>query len=142
GILDLVLPSLIVPTCEYVLLRRLRRGRRPLGARLAAWVCLWVGQLAVLMLWVAIEAADWAHYWVVTGHVGLAILFGVGTTVAAIYLLVLALRVFGFGVIALGQATDDVLAARATALLPRALVMALVAGSYWFLFYVVRIPDP
>ena len=137
----LFLATLIVPTITYVAVRQTHGGPRPRAAKVAAWLCLWVGQLAAPMAGVVVVAgwvaySYWQNDWLV-----LALVYGAAMAGFAVFLFIQTLRVLHMGTLALGQATEEVIVIAARRLLPRGLVAIAVAGAYWYLLmYALPMP--
>jgi hypothetical protein len=141
-VIKLAVATLIVPTITYFAIRQTRRGPRPLAARVMSWLCLWIGQCAVPMGFIVVAMGWWGYQWWDHGHVAVALVYGAGMAALAGLLFALSLRVFRIGTLALGQATEDAIAATARRMLPWCIAAMLLAIGFWYVLLSDHLPIP
>lgn len=125
-----VLGSLVLPTLAYVVLRRVRPGDRPKAAKVMAWLCMWIGQLAIPLVLTVMQCVDFTARWWRMGAHAAAILYGIVMGFVAIVAGALAGQTFALGPLVLSQQMEQVVAGRALPLSNRALLAFVICVFY------------
>lgn len=129
----LLAATCVIPTLVLLVLR-LRRGApdRPLAAKIAAWLAMWVGQLAVPVIGSASFCAACARDWWLRAPLA-ALVYGIGMALICIWVASIAASVFALGARLLMPDSDRACAERAKQLWPRALMALLAVVLFTFM---------
>jgi hypothetical protein len=122
-VLHVFVGSLLLPTIGYLSVDRSRRAARPIAARIAAWMAMYVGQLGIPCALVAVFCLIWGANWVHDGHFAAAILYGSLMALVAGVIALSAARMFLLGPLVLSAGAEATVAMRATSILLRSAVM-------------------
>ena len=130
-LLKIVAATLVAPSVGYFTIRQTRPGQRPLAARLAAWLCMWVSQLAVIMLFDLYLCVAFGREWWMGQDYAATALYAGAVGALTVFLFVCTVRVFVLGTLALGRGTDDAVSALARKLRTHGLVAIAAVIAYW-----------
>jgi hypothetical protein len=123
-----LLLSLIVPTIGYLLVRAVRPEPRPLKTHIAAWLCFWLGQLALPLAALSVGVI-WFFGWDLykDGYLLAAFVYGLAMPLLIFYSALAYLKLLGLGFLVLGSRVGAREPARSSAsALIRASSLALV----------------
>ena len=126
----IALGSLVLPTLAYIVQRLVRPAPRPVAAKLAGWMCMWIGQLGVPLSLVALHCVHLTFEWQRRGAPTAAFVYGAAMAVVTAFITLLALQTFFLGPVVLGAGTDEAVDTRARGLLKAALAAVIIVTFY------------
>ena len=139
--LAVALGSLVVPTLTYVVQLVVRPVPLPAAAKLAGWMCMWIGQLALPLALVVLHCAHLTAHWLHRGAPTAALVYGAAMAVVTAFITLLALQTFVLGLRVLAPAPDDAIGQRAHGLM-KGSVAAVVIVAFYALVVMRFVPMP
>jgi hypothetical protein len=123
------LASCVLPTLVFAIVRARHAVARPLAALAAAWLAMWVGQLAVPVAGSCVVCVGCAIAWLLEDPMA-AVVYGVAMTLVTAWVAVLAMRLFALGARLLAADGDRLCAAYARAIMVPAGMLVLAVVFY------------